>query len=117
MSGVPSPGDIVLVRFPFTSLESAKKRPCLVLRVSRSPVRAPYLTLAMITSKVDGLKLEGDVEIREWKESHLLHPSLVRLSKVATLDFELVERRLGALRQADLKAVRSSFRKLFSAWV
>ena len=71
----------------------------------------------MITSKLDGLDLEGDFKLRDWKEARLLHPSLVRLSKVATIDQELVDRELGSLSEFDRKETGKVFRKFFRAWV
>ena len=66
------PGDVALVRFPFTELAATKKRPALVLaRTARLP-RNRLVTLAMITSQVEALRLEGDVLLSDWKEAGLL---------------------------------------------
>jgi mRNA interferase MazF len=76
------PGDITLVRFPFTELATTKKRPALVLaRTARSP-RNRMATLAMITSQIESLKLAGDVLLSDWQAAGLLHPSLLRLAKI-----------------------------------
>ena len=112
-----SPGDVVLVRFPFTGLDSTKKRPALVLTTLMIGKRAEIVTLAMITSQIDGVKLAGDTLIAEWKRAHLLHPSLVRLAKIATLDRALIERRLGSLAGSDIASVRSGFVKTFRHWI
>lgn len=111
------PGDIVLVKFPFANLEQSKKRPALLL--ARTPVtsKASLLTVAMITSQVDGMELSGDVRVQSWQKATLLHPSLIRLSKIATVDSELVERKLGSLTEDDLKEVKRAFRDLYSAWL
>ncbi len=110
------PGDVALVRFPFTELAAAKKRPALVLaRTARSP-RNRLVTLAMITSQVEALRLEGDVLLSDWKEAGLLHPSLLRLAKVATVDEDLIDKRVGALSPADRRRTREACRRLFSAW-
>lgn len=109
-------GDIVLVKFPFTNLKNQKKRPALVLNTTHYAKSLDLVIVAMITSKLDGLSLEGDVQMTDWKESNLLHPSLVRLSKIATLDSDLIEKQLGALTLKDEKKVRQSFQKLFAAW-
>lgn len=110
-------GDIVLVRFPFANLESAKKRPALVLaHTTRSP-RYRLATVAMITSKVEALELEGDVLLTKWKEAGLLHPSLLRLAKVATIDAELVDKVVGRLSSSDLGTARRAFQRVFSTWL
>ena len=91
------PGEVALVRFPFTEVAAAKKRPALVLaRTTRSP-RHRLSTVAMITSQVEALKLDGDVLLTDWKAAGLLHPSLLRLVKVATVDEGLVDKTIGRL--------------------
>lgn len=112
-----SPGSIALVRFPFSDNEATKKRPALVLaRTARSP-RNRLVTVAMITSQVEALRVEGDVELAGWREAGLLHPSLLRMAKVATIDEELVDKTIGELSRADRLAARSAFRTVFSDWV
>jgi mRNA interferase MazF len=111
------PGDIVLVRFPFTDLASTKKRPALVLAASVRSPRNQLATLAMITSRIESLKLEGDVVLKDWRPAGLLHPSLLRLAKVATVDRELIERAIGRLSSRDHEAARGAFRQVFTAWI
>jgi mRNA interferase MazF len=111
------PGDVALVRFPFTDVSTTKKRPALVLaRTARSP-RNRLTTLAMITSQVEALRLEGDVLVEDWKSAGLLHPSLLRLAKIATVDETLVEKTIGALSAADLASARVAFQRVFSMWI
>jgi len=110
-------GEIVLVKFPFANLREAKKRPALVLRTTEVTSKASLVTIAMITSQVDGLELEGDVLVSKWKDVNLLHPSLVRLSKMATIDSELIDGRIGHLADSDQKHVSRTFKKLFASWI
>jgi len=110
------PGEVVLVRFPFTELAATKKRPALVLaRTIRSP-RNRLATVAMITSKVEVLELDGDVLLRDWKSAGLLHPSLLRLAKLATVDEDLVDKAIGRLSPRDLAEAREAFQRLFAFW-
>jgi mRNA interferase MazF len=110
-------GDVALVRFPFAELSTQKKRPALVLaQTARSP-RNRLVTVAMITSQVEALKLAGDVVLAEWKAAGLLHPSLLRLAKVATVDQDLVDKTLGRLSARDMDAARAAFRSVFAAWM
>ena len=111
------PGDIALVRFPFAEFATAKKRPALILaRTARSP-RNRLATVAMITSQIEALRLEGDVLLSEWKVAGLLHPSLLRMAKIATVDEELIERTIGRLGRSDHAAARAAFQSLFAAWL
>lgn len=112
-----TPGSVVLVRFPFADLETAKKRPALLLaETARSP-RNRLMTLAMITSQIEALRIEGDVELGNWKEAGLLHPSVLRMGKTATVDADLVERSIGELSKADMKSARAAFQRVFAAWL
>ena len=111
------PSDIVLVKFPFSNLEENKKRPALVLCVSKIAEKQSLLSVAMITSQIEGLEINGDILIRDWKESHLLHPSKLRLSKIATLDDFLVQKKIGQLSSFDKKQTQSVFQKLYKVWI
>lgn len=112
-----NPGQVVLVRFPFADIGATKKRPALVLTQTRRSPRYRLVTVAMITSQVEALQLEGDVLLGNWEDAGLLHPSLLRMAKVATLDGDLVDRVIGTLSAADKRAARAAFRRVFKAWV
>ena len=85
----------------------------------------------MITSQIESLKLAGgqlpayefdvrviaDVLLSDWQAAGLLHPSLLRLAKIATVDEDLVEKTIGSLSRPDREAARRAFRQGFSAWV
>ncbi len=100
-------GDIVLVPFPFTDLAGSKVRPALVLIVTTLDV-----TLAFVTTQL------------QWQESTdlLLNPnplnglkkvSLIRLGKLATVDRNLIEGRMGELEADQLLAVHQNLKVLF----
>lgn len=88
-------GDVVLIRFPFSDAQRAVQRPALVLYDNRDL----DLVLCRITTRP--CFSETDFKIVEWKQSGLLKPSYVRVSKVATLEKEMVNRKLGALNLSD----------------
>ncbi|MEW6268619.1 MAG: type II toxin-antitoxin system PemK/MazF family toxin [Thermodesulfobacteriota bacterium] len=110
-------GDVVLVRFPFADAATTKKRPALLLSQVARGRRYRLATVAMITSQVDALQLDGDVRLAGWEKAGLLHPSLLRLAKVATVDGELVDKVIGRLMAEDLRAVGAAFRRLFASWL
>lgn len=112
-----SPGDVVLVRFPFSELAAAKKRPALVLARTARSARYRLAILAMITSQVEAMRLAGDVLLSEWQQAGLLHPSLLRLAKVATVDEDLIEKTMGRLAEVDRAAARDAFSSLFAPWL
>lgn len=110
-------GDIVVVRFPFADLESTKKRPALVLAHTMRSPRNRLVTIAMITSQIEAQRIDGDVELSEWRDAGLLHPSLLRLAKLATIDADLAEKTIGKLSDDDRKQTREAFQKIFTNWL
>ena len=84
-------GDIVLIPFPFTDLSGSKNRPALVLVSGEMDV-----TLAFISTQLKW-KEDTDVLLKPTKENGLKIESVVRLSKLATIDKELAIGRLGRI--------------------
>jgi mRNA interferase MazF len=111
------PGDIVLVQFPFTDLENSKKRPALLIKETVYSRALSLMTVAMITSQIELPEIEGDYEMKNWNQSGLLHPSRLRLAKIATLEESLVVSKLGSLQKADHQTVSKLFKKLFNYWL
>lgn len=111
------PGDILIVRFPFTEIDSQKQRPVLLLN---SISHGPKITLhivAMITSKIEPPHFIGDLLIKKWKEAGLLNPGLLRLAKIATLDGALVRKKIGHIENDDLKPAMKLISEIFNYWV
>ncbi len=81
-------GDIVLLSFPFTGLQSVKKRPALILFDTGDN----DAVVCRITSQIfDSIY---DIEINDWQFSGLLSPSCIRLHKIATIEKYLIDRKL-----------------------
>jgi len=84
-------GDIILLSFPFTDLKGQKVRPALILIVSESDVIVAFITTQFKWQNQFDILLEAD------KINGLKRNSLVRLSKITTLDKELILGKLGYL--------------------
>lgn len=97
-----SPGDVVVVPFPFTDRNTSKRRPALVCSSREFNVASRHLVLAMITTATRSI-WPGDVPICDREASGLPAPSVVRW-KLFTLDASLVLRRAGALSAGDRAA-------------
>ncbi len=106
--------DLVLVPFPFTDLSKSKKRPCLVLNVFQPKNLSTHFIAAMVTSHLEGHPFPQDTSIEEFEKAGLPKPSLIRLSKLVTLDVSLIDKKLGKLSSKDQKAVEANFKKFFS---
>lgn len=98
-------GDILLIPFPFTDLTGQKNRPALVLVTTDTDITA------FITSQIKWQK-EHDLKLEPSAENGLKKTSLVRLSKLATLDNELLIGKLGNLIEADMQRLNKNLIKL-----
>jgi mRNA interferase MazF len=93
-------GDLVLISFPFTDLTGSKVRPALVLITTALDV-----TLAFITTQLQWQE-PTDLPLAPTEANGLKKVSLVRLSKLASVDSSLVLGRLGELSAEDLHLVQ-----------
>ena len=84
-------GDIVLIPFPFTDLIGNKLRPALVLTMSDTDV-----TVVFITTQIQW-KERTDILLQPTPLNGLKKESLIRLSKFATIDIDLVVGKLGSV--------------------
>ena len=96
--------DVVVVPFPYSDRLAEKRRPALVVSSERLQADLGRLWLALITSVVHAPGL-GDALIADLRAAGLPAVSLVRGSKLATLDEGRVLRRVGRLASADRQAV------------
>lgn len=102
-------GSVVVVPFPFTDKEAAKRRPALVLSDTVA-FDCGHSVLAMITSRANA-PWPLDVPIGDGQSAGLRAPSMVRM-KLFTLDNRLIIRKAGALAVGDAGAVALSLQKL-----
>ncbi|MCJ8164786.1 type II toxin-antitoxin system PemK/MazF family toxin [Pontibacter sp. E15-1] len=89
-------GDIVLIPFPFTDLTGQKNRPAAVLIASERDI-----TVAFITSQIRWQE-KYDVPLTPSGENGLKKPSLIRISKIATVERTLALGKLGSLADVEL---------------
>jgi mRNA interferase MazF len=92
-------GDIVLVRFPFSSGASGKLRPALVVQNDRNNRRLANVILAAITTRThhsgEPTQLLVDPASTEGLSTGLKHISCVSCENLATVEQRLIVRRLG----------------------
>jgi mRNA interferase MazF len=106
-------GDVVLVRFPFTSQIGFKQRPAVVISSSRYNSERPDVILMGITSQLDTALSVGNFTVQQWKEAGLIKPSAIK-PVIATIEQALIVRRLGNLQQLDVLALRASIAAIIS---
>jgi mRNA interferase MazF len=89
-------GDVVLISFPFTDLKGVKKRPALVLFVSDL-----FVVVSFITTQFKWKK-EYDLILEPNENNGLKKTSLLRISKIASVDKDLILGKLGELGLIDI---------------
>jgi mRNA-degrading endonuclease toxin of MazEF toxin-antitoxin module len=94
-----APGDIVVVPFPCSDRLAEKRRPALVVSNARLAEQG-FVWLAMITSARQSA-LAHDAPIRDLALAGLPAPSVVRPTKVATVEPSRIVRKAGRLGRAE----------------
>jgi mRNA interferase MazF len=100
-------GDIVLITFPFTDLSGSKLRPAIVLVDTNLD-----LTVCFITAQI-GWQETTDVVLTPNATNGLRKPSLIRTSKIATLDKTLAKGLLGRLSAQEVNDFNVKLKLLF----
>ncbi len=104
------PGDVVLVRFPFTDATTFKKRPALI--VSPGDFRRRYgdVVVLALTSQPQP---DAELALKDWRIAGLPKATWLK-PLLATLSATVVERHVGTLSPADLPRVSSALRRLIA---
>ena len=99
-------GDIILIPFPFTDLTGNKLRPAIVLIET-----GQGLTICFITTQLKWEELT-DIELLPTKYNGIKKPSLIRLSKIATVDKSLAVGKLGELQKNKMEELNNKLKRL-----
>ena len=100
-------GDIVLITFPFTDLNGSKLRPAVVLAETSLD-----LTVCFITTQIQWQE-PTDVLLGPNTTNGLRKQSLLRTSKIATLDRLLAKGLLGRLSRDEFAELNTKLKLLF----
>ena len=102
-------GDVVLVSFPFSNASGQKERPAVVLSTDDYHEEWNEVIVVAITSRQPKTLRKTDCELKDWHAAGLKQRSWVR-SHLATVHYQLIVRKIGALSQRDLQAVEQCLR-------
>lgn len=103
--------DNILVPFPFTNLQSVKKRPALIVSTDAFNI-GPDVVILFITSNISSYGRQGDCLIQNWKEGGLPKPSMTRM-KFATIEKSIIIKKIGRLPSNDQAAVSNELKLFF----
>jgi len=107
-------GDIILTPFPFTDLSGNKVRPALVLGVQE---RGDDVTVCFISSveqnKIHQFEILVDSKNKSFQKTGLKLRSVVKATKIATLDKKVVLGKIGELDFKNLGRVKKVLKIYF----
>jgi len=103
------PGDVGLIRIPFTDLSQAKKRPALILLSRGADNLVAFFTSRLTQAGPD------DVIVRAAPENGLAVDSAVLVTKLFTLHETLLDRRLGRLSTEEYRNIIERLVKLLQS--
>lgn len=106
-------GDVVLVGFPFTNLQTTKQRPAIVLSKSSYQQNRPDIILMAVTSQVREPLAFGEYLIQDWQSAGLLKPSVLK-PLIATLEQSQVIKAIGHLTQRDLQSLQNTLKNFLA---
>jgi mRNA interferase MazF len=78
-------GDVVLVAFPFTNLQSTKKRPAVIISSAAYQQERPDVILMAITSQIRQPMPTGEAILQDWRAAGLPKPSALK-PLIATIE-------------------------------
>jgi len=106
-----NPGDVVLVRFPFTDLAAVKKRPALVLSPPEFSDRYDDIVVLAMTSQPQP---DDQLRVHEWRQAGLPKPTWFK-PLIATVACGIIDRRIGTLQHQDQPRAVDVIRLLISS--
>ncbi|MFN0115376.1 MAG: type II toxin-antitoxin system PemK/MazF family toxin [Paracoccaceae bacterium] len=102
------PFDVVVVPFPYSERLSEKRRPALVVSHPDLPDTLGRVWVTMITSAETSQI--GDAVIADLQQAGLPVASILRASKIATLDSDRILRVTGRLSPKDRETAKAALR-------
>ena len=99
-------GDVVLVGFPFTNLQTTKKRPAVIISRSTYQQYRPDVILMAITSQIRQPLATGEALLQDWQSAGLIKPSVLK-PLVATIEQSRIIKTMGQLSVDDKKSLAS----------
>jgi len=108
-------GDIVLTPFPFTDLSGNKVRPALILGIQKG---SEDVTVCFISSIIPKKRYKLDLPISSkeagFQKTGLKVSSLIRVTKIATLDKVVILGKIGELDAQNMKRVQDVLKTYLS---
>ncbi len=108
--GKPVVGEVVVLPFPQTNLQSGKRRPALVV----AALPGDDLILCQITSRNRSDAFSIPLAIDDFEKGRLVMDSFVRAQRLFTVESSVILYAAGKVKITKLNEVRSKIRELFT---
>lgn len=99
-------GEIILVLFPHSDLQTAKLRPALIVQADELNTNLPQVIVAMITSNMSRSGHPSRISIllssEEGKQSGLLTDSVIATDNLTTIRHSEIDRVIGSIPMTDV---------------
>jgi mRNA interferase MazF len=107
-------GDVVLLPFPFTDQTTSKQRPAVVISSDWFNQNRKDVIVVAITSQVPPKLKEDELMLSPTEQSQAGLPkkSIVKVTKVVTIDQTLVKKKLGVFSKKTIKKMKKLLMKL-----
>jgi mRNA interferase MazF len=96
--------DVVLVGFPFTNLQTTKKRPAVIISSQIYQQNRPDVILMAITSQIRQPLAIGEAILQDWRVAGLAKPSVLK-PLIATIEKSRIVKTMGQLSAADRESL------------
>jgi mRNA interferase MazF len=107
--GKPLVGEVVVLPFPQTNLQSGKRRPALVV----ADLPGDDLILCQITSQVRSDGFSIPLAAVDFERGRLAIDSFIRSGRLFTVEQSVILYAVGKIKGAKLHDVKAAIRKLF----
>ncbi len=107
-------GDVVLVGFPFTNLQTTKKRPAVIISSQSYQQNRPDVILMAITSQVRQPLATGEALLQDWQAAGLVKPSVLK-PLIATIEQNRIVKTMGRLSAADRESLGKVIRTILGS--
>jgi mRNA interferase MazF len=108
--GKPVVGEVVVLPFPQTNLQSGKRRPALVV----ADLAGDDLVLCQITSKARSDGYSVPLAFADFERGRLAVDSFIRSSRLFTVEQPVILYAAGRIKDAKLQEVKAKIRQLFA---
>ena len=108
---MPKKGTIIITPFPFTDLTGSKIRPALV--ISDRNTGDDFSVVFISSSSNIKRMIISDLKIKATAMNGLKRDSIIKCSKIATLDKKIILGGIGTLNESEIKQVDKRLRSIF----